>query len=314
MTVQELIEKFINSRRLRGLSERTIESYESRLKYFGEFCAGSMAVDLTPDLIEEYIALVMGKGKSNVMIPGKQGRKISKDTQYTYLNILRIFLNWSEKRGYISPLAGFVVLPRRNKKLVDIYTAAEMETIFDALHNSVLWLELRNRALISVMYDSGLRLSEALSITPEMLRSGRSSIKITGKGSKDRFVPLGTFTRECLDQYMAALPDQLDPDEPIFRSNRGKPLTVDNVEKIFYRLRKRTGFSVSPHKLRHNFATNFLADQYREKGSADIYQLMLILGHSDVKTCKIYLHMAQALVISEKSYSHLDKIFGRSPG
>ena len=90
-----------------------------------------MAVDLTPDLIEEYIALVMGKGKSNVMIPGKQGRKISKDTQYTYLNILRIFLNWSEKRGYISPLAGFVVLPRRNKKLVDIYTAAEMETIFD---------------------------------------------------------------------------------------------------------------------------------------------------------------------------------------
>lgn len=313
MTVEEMIEKFIQSRIRRGLSDRTVENYESRLKLFRQFCDGKDSVDLTPELVEDYIDHVMGKRKENVMLPGKKGKRIAKDTQYTYLNVLRIFLNWSEKRGYIVPLANYVELPKRNKKLVDIYTPDEMEEIFEALHNSVPWIELRNRALIAVMYDSGLRLSEVLSITQRILRSGRNSIKITGKGSKDRYVPLGTFTKECLDKYLAALPDQLDPDDPIFRSNRGKPLNVDNVERIFYRLRKRTGFSVSPHKLRHNFATNFLADQYREKGSADIYQLMLILGHSDVQTCKIYLHIAQALVIGEGSYSHLDKIFSMSP-
>lgn len=312
MTGHELIEKFIESRLIRGLSDRTIENYVSRLKLFGDFCGDLDVMELTEQHILTYMALVMHKGKCNVMIPGKCDHKIARDTQYTYLNILRIFLNWAGKEGYVLPMSGIISLPKRQKKLVDIYTPAEMQMIFDALRNNTRWIELRNRALVSLLYDSGLRLSEALSLTPAMIRTGCNSLKVTGKGNKDRFVPLGKFTRNCLDDYMNALPFDLGPGDQIYRSNRGRPLTVDNVECIFYRLRKRTGFAISPHKLRHNFATNFLADQYREKGSADIYQLMLILGHSDVKTCRIYLHMAQALVVGEGSHSHLDKIFGMS--
>ena len=130
----------------------------------------------------------------------------------------------------------------------------------------------------------------------------RKRLKVTGKGKKDRYVPLGKFSTAMLKKYLSVRPCDLPV---VFLSVHGQPISCGAIKSMTGDMQKRLPFEFSSHKLRHNFATNYLVDQYYQYGHMDVYQLMSIMGHEDISTTKRYLHEAQSIVAASSSISHL---------
>lgn len=131
-------------------------------------------------------------------------------------------------------------------------------------------------------------------------------ILVHGKGNKERFVPLGKMSLQLLQSYSNICPYH---NEYVFCNKDGSKLTTNAVKKFMNKLKRDTGLAnLSSHKLRHNFATNYCLDMLKNKGLVDIYKLSAILGHEDVETTKIYLHIAEKLLAASGFDSHLDSI------
>jgi site-specific recombinase XerD len=130
-------------------------------------------------------------------------------------------------------------------------------------------------------------------------------MKVHGKGNKERLVPLGNISKRYIFEYMKVCPfDSLY----LFVSRRGDIVSPNSLKQMVSKIGKKLPFEFSCHKLRHNFATNYCLDQYRFNGNIDIYSLMSIMGHENVKTTERYLHFATQIIASENHISHLDKI------
>ena len=161
--------------------------------------------------------------------------------------------------------------------------------------------------MVSLMLDSGLRQNEACLLKTCDVDMSRQILKVFGKGEKERFVPLGNMSRQFLQEYFAKCPYHK---KYVFCSKDGSQITRNAVKLFMNKLAAQLPFEFGSHRLRHNFATNFLIDQYNEKGSMDIYALLTILGHEDVKTTERYLHIANQVIYSTSHISHLDKVMG----
>ncbi len=157
------------------------------------------------------------------------------------------------------------------------------------------------------MLDSGLRQNEVCLLKTCDVDMSRQILKVFGKGEKERFVPLGNMSRQFLREYFAKCPYHK---KYVFCSKNGSQITRNAVKLFMNKLAAQLPFEFGSHRLRHNFATNFLIDQYNEKGSMDIYALLTILGHEDVKTTERYLHIANQVIYSTSHVSHLDKVMG----
>lgn len=161
------------------------------------------------------------------------------------------------------------------------------------------WEAARDQAVLSLLYGCGLRISEALSLKrsdaplPEMLR-------ITGKGSKTRLVPVLPAVREALDAYVAILPFVVDADAPLFRAKRGGPLSPRHVQATVQALRGRLGLpdSATPHALRHSFATHLLG------AGADLRSIQELLGHASLSTTQRYTEVDAAALLSAYEQAH----------
>ena len=153
----------------------------------------------------------------------------------------------------------------------------------DADADAEAWEAARDRAVLTLLYGCGLRISEGLSLTradaplPEALR-------ITGKGGKTRLAPVLPAVREAVDAYLALLPFPLEPADSLFRARRGGPLTARHVQAMVQRLRGRLGLpaSATPHALRHSFATHLLG------AGADLRSIQELLGHASLSTTQKY--------------------------
>jgi integrase/recombinase XerC len=161
------------------------------------------------------------------------------------------------------------------------------------------WEIARDQAVLTLLYGCGLRISEALSLkrsdapVPESLR-------ITGKGSKTRLVPVLPAVREAIDVYLAEVPFALGPDEPLFRAKRGGPLSPRHVQATVQNLRGRLGLpaSATPHALRHSFATHLLG------AGADLRSIQELLGHASLSTTQRYTEVNAAALLSAYSKAH----------
>jgi integrase/recombinase XerC len=145
------------------------------------------------------------------------------------------------------------------------------------------WEALRDRAVLLVLYGCGLRISEGLSLLKKEVPLGET-LRITGKGSKTRIVPVLPVVRNAVDAYAAEQPFPLGPDEPLFRARRGGPLSPRHVQATVARLRGRLGLpdSATPHALRHAFATHLLG------AGADLRSIQELLGHASLSTTQKY--------------------------
>ena len=139
----------------------------------------------------------------------------------------------------------------------------------------------------------------------------RRIMKVHGKGNKERFVPVGNISLQYIQKYRDVCPYKNKP--YVFCTKDGSQLTRNTVKLFMHDVAVCLPFEFSSHKLRHNFATNFLVDQYTHKGSMDIYALLAIMGHEDVATTQRYLHIANQLIYSSAHISHLDSVFGTIP-
>jgi integrase/recombinase XerC len=161
------------------------------------------------------------------------------------------------------------------------------------------WESARDEAVLTLLYGCGLRISEGLSLKRSDAPLG-DSLRILGKGSKTRIVPVLPAVREAIDAYLAELPFALAPDEPLFRAKRGGPLSPRHVQATVQLLRGRLGLpaSATPHALRHSFATHLLG------AGADLRSIQELLGHASLSTTQRYTDVDAAALLSAYSKAH----------
>ncbi|HEX2559937.1 tyrosine recombinase XerC [Phenylobacterium sp.] len=161
------------------------------------------------------------------------------------------------------------------------------------------WEAARDEAVLTLLYGCGLRISEALSLTRGDAPLGQS-LRITGKGSKTRVVPVLPAVRAAVEAYLAAAPFSLEPGEPLFRAKRGGPLSPRHVQATMQALRGRLGLpsSATPHALRHSFATHLLG------AGADLRSIQELLGHASLSTTQRYTEVDAARLLEAYASAH----------
>jgi len=161
------------------------------------------------------------------------------------------------------------------------------------------WIGARDRAVLLLLYGAGMRVAEALALPANVLPLG-DTLVVTGKGRKQRVVPLLAIVRDAVDAYAAACPWPLEPDQPLFRGARGGPLSQGMVQKATARARRSLGLpdTATPHALRHSFATHLLGE------GADLRSLQELLGHASLGSTQIYTKVDAASMLEAYRGAH----------
>ena len=176
------------------------------------------------------------------------------------------------------------------------------------IQTSVPWITSRNLAIVALMLDSGLRQCEVCGLKKSDIDHSRLVMKVTGKGAKDRMVPLGKASLSLLEQYFSLCP--YSSGDLVFYDRRGNRLSGNAVRLFINRLEKQLPYKFSSHRLRHNFATNYCIDHVRQTGNSNTYDLSILMGHESMETTKKYEHFAHEIIAAENSISHLDLCLG----
>jgi integrase/recombinase XerD len=267
----------------RGLSRNTLNAYRTDLFQYGEFLAGHHrdALKARPADIADFLAdLATGNGRP----------ACSAATIHRKAACLRSFYKHLRRDELISddPTAALSA-PRRAKKLPHVLNYSEVQLLLAAPRGSEP-TTLRDRALLEVMYACGLRASETIGLDVGDLDLRQGFLRARGKGSKERLVPVGRQAIAAISVYMRARPKLVgERHEPkLFVNFRGGPLTRQGLYKIVQRHARTAGLGgrMSPHTLRHSFATHLLA------GGCDLRAVQEMLGHADISTTQMYTHLS----------------------
>ncbi len=267
----------------RGLAAATIRAYDTDLRLFGRDAPGIERWATSPEPAREYLGAMTRPPR--VLRPTSLRRKAAS---------IRAFYRFCYAEELIDTDVGALIdLPRQVQRLPDTLDAAEVEELLRATAGDDL-VSLRDRALLELLYAAGLRVSEALALDRDDLAGGAGFVRVIGKGDKERLVPVGDVALEAIDTYLeardAATPG-VDPGprgaEPLFRSRRGRRLDRMAAWRIMRKAAVRAGLSgrVTPHTLRHSFATHLL------EGGADLRVVQELLGHASITTTQLYTHV-----------------------
>ena len=268
------VSDFLKEKEALGCSEATLIFYRSCLDRFSVFLDLKKCeyIDFNKSLYIDYVAYLKSCRLSPISIQ-------------SYIRGLRCFNSWSISSGAVdSDYNKFCLLPKAPKPLIVPLFDAEIAAIYSTFKSD--FFGVRNKAIFSLFLGSGIRLQEALAPFSS-LSLDYGFLKVLGKGSKERFVPLSnTFIRDY-SVYRVYDPGSAS----LFSSCSGAPLTYDGLKDIFRKIAKESGvLRLYPHLCRHTFATRFL-----EEGG-DLFVLKEILGHSSVEICKRYIHMSSNAV------------------
>lgn len=295
MTLQAALEEFLFSRKLAGLETGTVINYNRTLSLMVAYVGADVLIhNITFQTVSDYIMDLYSQN-------------LSRATVSSYVRNMKIFFRWvsSEYGLTFDPLK--IKVPKSPKKIVRIYTDSEIRLIFSLTKTSIPWLTIRNQLIIALMLDSGLRQLEVCSLLLDNINPESMTMKVTGKGAKDRFVSLGQTSLDLLSRYLALCPYK--GNKHVFYDRMGNQLSGNAIRLFVYRLEKELGFSLSSHKLRHNFATNFCLDNVRNTGNSHVYDLSILMGHESIETTKKYEHFAHEIIAAENTISHLDNVF-----
>lgn len=265
----------------KNLSDNSVEAYIRDITVFENFILRQYDVlpaDVEPYMVERFLVHLFES-------------KHSKSSQARVLSGVRSFYNYLLVTDKIdsSPLE-FISAPKSSRHLPDVLTVSEVERLIGSVDTSTAQGR-RNRAMLEMLYSCGLRVSELISLTLPDLFFGEGYIRVTGKGSKQRFVPIGERAKQLVLLYLEDRGEQLSKGKSgsatLFLSNRGSSLSRVMVFNIIRRAAQDAGIdkNISPHTLRHSFATHLLA------GGAGIRQVQQMLGHSSITTTEIYTHL-----------------------
>ena len=269
--------------RERRLAANTLEAYGRDLDQFLSFLTTHLGApphlcdlaSLRPADIRSFLAARRNGGAGARTL----GRQIA---------ALRSFARYAEKHGLPYPAAlATIRAPKQPKRLPKALAIGDTLALIDTAgaFAEEPWIAARDTALLTLLYGCGLRISEALALTRAAAPVGDvETIRVTGKGGRERVVPVLPAVRRSVEAYLQTCPYTLDPSEPLFRGARGGPLSPRIVQLAVERLRGGLGLeaSATPHALRHSFATHLLGH------GGDLRTIQELLGHVSLSTTQIY--------------------------
>ncbi len=283
----------------RRLSDKTLLAYERDLRQFLRFL--TMHLGGAPAL-KDIAALRPADFRSFLANRRRQG--VKSRSLARGLAGIRSFLRFLERRGEVNAAASAAVRPPRQArslpKPVSSRDAVDITSGGMAMENEA-WIEARNAAVLTLLYGCGLRISEALSLTGSAApKPGTKTLRIVGKGGKERIVPILPAVCEAVEHYLKLCPYAIDAHGPLFLGARGGPLNPRMIQLAMEKLRGALGLpdTATPHALRHSFATHLLA------GGGDLRTIQELLGHASLASTQIYTEIDSAHLLSAYDKAH----------
>jgi integrase/recombinase XerD len=259
------------------LSENTIDAYMRDLEQFAHFILHKWDVPprkVEREMVEQYLAWLYDEGRE-------------KSSQARHLSGVRSFFNYLLLQDEIqtSP-TDQISAPKRKQSLPDVLSTEEIDRLISSIEVDTI-KGRRDRAMIELLYSCGLRVSELISLRVGDLFFGEGYVRVIGKGNKQRLVPISDLARERISLYLDERKPARSGEEVLFLNNRGQQLTRVMVFLILKNAAQRADIKqkISPHTLRHSFATHLL------EGGAGIRQVQELLGHESILTTEIYTHL-----------------------
>lgn len=258
----------------RRLSKNTILSYQDSLKRFNTFIMPKNILEITKNDITAYL-----KFNENMAIKSRAH----------YLTVIRNFYQFliDEEIIEFNPCEN-ILMPKIEKTLPNYLTEEEIKKILDINLNTPY--DYRNKAMLELLYATGIRISELINLKLENIYFDDDVILVKGKGNKERICPFSTYAKHYLKVYLENYRNSLikkTKNNYVFLNNHGKNMTRQGFFKILKEIanKKKITKEISPHTIRHSFATNLL------KNGADLRIIQELLGHSDLSTTEIYTHV-----------------------
>ncbi len=309
-SLRSLMNGFVLTKQTEGKSPRTVVYYGDNLRRFLWYSQRQGWSDdirlLTQWQIREflgYVATETHRWEPKDNDPQTSQQKASHCTVHHYFVVLSCFFNWVVREGFLqeNPVTKIKVA-RPKPKVTTPYTNEELKRMLavcnhDYEHNAKL-LGSRNRAIILILLDTGIRLSELIGMKLNDINSEKGHIKVLGKGSKERVVKIGKTAQKALWRYLMYRPQ--NGGQEIWLSEEGNPLNHSAVQSLIKRLKQRAEINSKggTHRFRHTFALNFL------RADKNVFNLQYLLGHSDLRMVRHYtavLGMEDALKAHEKA-------------
>jgi len=306
ITIKQAIDEFLLSCKVEGKSYGIIECYSDKLKDFLWYATNYNWPDdisaITTNHLREFLAYLRETPhRFNSTCP-RAMKLINSTTVQKYYRALSVLFNWSVSEGILETNSLVKIkVPRAEKKVVKALSSNEVNQLISALGNT--FDGVRNKAIILVLVDCGLRLGELLNIKIKDINTEQQLLKVDGK-TGERVVRYGMTTEKALKQYMKIRNKVDGHNDSLWLTKKGITLKDSSVETLFIKLAKRTGIAVHPHLLRHTFATLWL------KNGGDSLMLQRLLGHTTLMMTNRYCQAVGCYdaVEAHKRFSPVDRL------
>jgi site-specific recombinase XerD len=297
--------------RAEGKSPKTIIWYSANLKRFYSYLKDRHIHDSIENidikLLREYVLYLLKRSKyENHPFTPVKNEILSTATVHGHIRTLRAFFGWLVREGILETnIAKDLKPPKIAKKIVSTLSDEEIIRVLNTLnlHNHT---QTRNQTIFMLLLDTGLRISELINLKMENAHMDEGFLKVIGKGTKERIVPIGSNAQRSLQRYLFRFRSKpaYQGIDNVFLSNEGKPLTENSIKLMFARLAKRSGVTrLHAHLCRHTFATRFLIN------GGDIFTLQQLLGHSTLEMVRHYINLASSHVaIQHQRFSPMDRL------
>lgn len=273
----------------RHYSDNTIKSYINDLDIYLDYLTKKKIdyLEVEDKNIKDYLKFINNKDER---------------TKAHQISVLRSFYKYLILEGTIknNPMEN-IDLPKLSKKLPNVLTVDEVNNLLDINLNTPF--DYRNKAMLELMYGSGLRVSELINLRLEDIDLNYEVVRTIGKGSKERIVPFGNYASKALNDYINTYRPMLikkEASEYLFLNNHGKNMTRQGFFKIIKEIALEKGIKkeLSPHTLRHSFATHLL------NGGADLRSIQEMLGHANLSTTEIYTNISREEIKNKYHETH----------
>ncbi|MCM0598925.1 tyrosine recombinase XerC [Periweissella fabalis] len=270
----------------RQFSPETLKAYQQDLKLFAQFCQSELGdfnwTDVDANLIRAWLSQLYDQKLAATTI----NRKLSSLRSFYQFLINNHFANQN-------PFAD-VQVKQHPQHLPHYFREPELATLFATVNAQKTPLKERNVALLELLYGTGMRVSEVANLTLNQIDFDRETIHVFGKGGKERFVPLGSYAKKALLNYINGLRQKLiqqyhTDHNVVFINRLGGPISSGGIEYILKQVMKATGLGneMHPHMFRHTYATDLL------NNGADLRSVQELLGHANLSTTQIYTHISR---------------------
>jgi integrase/recombinase XerC len=285
----------------RQLASNTAEAYARDISQFLAFLAGHF--NRLPDMSQ---LLALSARDVRAFLAARRGADVGSRSLARTLSALRMFYRFLERRGFgKNDAIRAVALPKLPHSVPKPLTASKATALVGGAEvtgaDAPEWIAARDTAVLTLLYGSGLRISEALGLTrKEAPIKGRDMLRVHGKGDKTRVVPVLPVAREAVERYLVLCPVKLQPDDPLFIGARGKQLSPRIIQLLIARARGALGLpeTATPHALRHSFATHLLG------AGVDLRAIQELLGHASLSTTQGYTEVDRAHLLKIYEQAH----------